>query len=135
MRARLLEAIMTRDVAKRRYVSLVPLECEPSSEFRLVPHEFRTDRPTVTLRVPLFRGAGPTDHHLAPMEDLRLRLPHVVESGVPYALKYRMTENKTVELKAQVRGPEETFEVHGELAFDLAPQGADKRSPPLARVN
>lgn len=135
MRARLLEAIMTRDVAKRRYVSLVPLECEPSHEFRLVAHEFRTDRPTVTLRVPLFRGAGPTDHHLAPMEDLRLRLPHVVESGVPYVLQYRMTENKTVELKAQVRTPEGTVEVHAELAVDVAPQGADKRSPALAQVN
>jgi hypothetical protein len=69
------------------------------------------------------------------MEDLRLRLPRVVEAGVPYVLQYRMTENKTIELQAQVRGPDGVFEVHGELAVDVTPQGGEKRLPPLAQVN
>jgi hypothetical protein len=46
-----------------------------------------------------------------------------------------MTENKTIELKAQVRGPDGVFEVHGELAVDVTPQGGEKRLPPLAQVN
>jgi hypothetical protein len=69
------------------------------------------------------------------MEDLRLRLPHVVASGVPYVLQYRMTENKTVELKAQVRTPGKYGRGHAELAVDVAPQGAEKRSPALDRVH
>ena len=135
MRSRLLESIMTRDTSRRGYVSLVPLECEPSADFRKVDHEFRTEGPAVTLRVPLFRGVGPDDHHLAPMEDLRLRLPHVVDAGVPYDLLYRMTENKTIELKAQFRLPDGMLEVRGELSVDTTPQGVDRRGPALAKVN
>ena len=42
----------------------------------------------------LFSGAGPLDHSLMPMQDLVLRLPHVVSTGVPYSLSYRMTKTK-----------------------------------------
>jgi hypothetical protein len=125
---------MTRDSSTRKYVPLVPLECEPSGEFRKVAYEFRTERPCVTLRIPLFRGVGPNDHHLAAMEDLRLALPNVVEAGVPYELLYRMTENKTIELKAQFRPPQGAFEVRGELSVDSVPQGIERHHP-LAKVN
>jgi hypothetical protein len=135
MRARMLESIMTRDDSGRRYVSIVPLECEPSDDFRLVPHAFRTDRAVVTLRLPLFRGVGPEDHNLVPMEDLRLELPRVVESGVPYELLYRMTPNKTVEIRARFRPTADAFEVRGELSVDSGARSQELRARSLARVN
>lgn len=136
MRARLLECILTRDDVSRRYVTIVPLTCEPAESFALVDFPFRTPRPLVTLKVPLFRGVGPNDHHLAPMQDLMLRLPHVVDEGVPYELLYRMTADKTIELRAVFRPPAlAAIEVIGEVAMDSIPVDAGHRNLPLARVN
>lgn len=136
MRSRLLESVMTRDESGRSYISIVPLECEPSSEFRAVDYSFRTDRPAVTLRLPLFRGVGPTDHNLTPMEDLRLRLPRLVGAGVPFTLHYRMTQNKTIELRARFAPPsEQPFEVIGELSVDASGQAKGPKNVQLAKVN
>jgi hypothetical protein len=136
MTFRLLESILTRDEDAGSYQTLVPLTCEPSVDFKSVPGEFRLRRAAVNLKLPLFRGVGPMDHDLMPMGDLVLRLPNVVPSDVPYLLSYRMTENKTVQLRASFRpegGP--NFEVDGEL--DIEQEAPDKRTTrvPLAHIN
>ncbi len=137
MTSRLLESILTRDDVAASYVPVVPLTCEPSTDFRAVLGEFRVSRPAVTLRLPLFRGVGPMDHHLMPMQDLVLQLPNVVAAGVPYLLSYRMTENKTVQLRASFRpevGP--AFEVDSEVDIEQDAQDKGRTTRiPLARIN
>ena len=60
--------------------------------------EFRAHRDMIRLRMPLFRGTGPTDHKLSPMADLHVDLDQIVPVGTKYRLSYRMNKNKTVEL-------------------------------------
>lgn len=136
MTSRLLESILIRDEDAGTCVPVVPLTCEPSTEFKPVGAEFHVRRPAVTLRLPLFRGVGPMDHHLMPMQDLVLRLPAVVASGVPYKLFYRMTENKTVQLRA-LFSPDAgvEFEVDGEVDIDASEGGKSFKAVPLARIN
>ena len=57
--SRLLESIFTRDDDLGTYVLIVPLTCEPSTDFTQVPAAFRLARPAVNLTLPLFRGVGP----------------------------------------------------------------------------
>jgi molecular chaperone DnaK len=136
MTFRLLESILTRDDAAGSYEIIVPLTCEPSNDFKSVSREFCLRRPAVTLKLPLFRGVGPIDHDLMPMEDLVLRLPNVVPAGVPYLLSYRMTENKTIQLRASFR-PEAgaAFDVDGEVDIEPELPGMKKMGLPLARIN
>jgi hypothetical protein len=136
MTSRLLECILTRDDERGSYVPIVPLTCEPSGEFKSVSQEFRVRRPAVTLKLPLFRGVGPMDHYLMPMQDLILKLPTVVSAGVRYSLSYRMTENKTVQLRASF-GPDtgQKFEVDGEIDIQLDAQGKGTTRISLARIN
>ena len=98
--ARLLEGILGRAETGTHYIPLVPLTCQPSKDFRDVDHDFRTQRAIVTLRVPLFRGGGVDDHNLTPMQDLEFKLPRVIEADAPYRLRYRMTDDKTIEMAA-----------------------------------
>jgi molecular chaperone DnaK (HSP70) len=134
--SRLLESMFIRDDEAGVYVPIVPLTCEPSIEFNSVPARFQVRRPAVTLKLPLFRGAGPMDHHLMPMQDLVLRLPSVVASGVSYSLSYRMTHNKTLQFRALFE-PESTppFQVDSEV--DIHQEGRIKgpSKVPLARIN
>jgi molecular chaperone DnaK (HSP70) len=136
MTSRLLESILTRDDITANYVPIVPLTCEPSNEFKAVGKEFRVRRPAVTLKLPLFRGVGPTDHNLMPMQDLVLQLPNVVDAGIMYRLFYRMTENKTVQLRAAF-SPDagDAFEVDGEVDIDASDGGDSMKSLPLAHIN
>jgi molecular chaperone DnaK len=136
MTLRLLESILTRHESGREYVTLVPLTCEPSEEFKCIEHTFRTPRPLLNLKIPLFRGAGPRDHHLSPMHDLVLHFDRVVDAGTPYNLLYRMTANKTVELKA-VLTPEngKQLEVLGTLDILSGQRGGPEPRFKLARVN
>jgi hypothetical protein len=119
MTVRLLESILTRDDEGHRFITLVPLKCEPSQQFMEVAHTFKTRRPLINLKLPLFRGIGPDDHHLSPMQDLVLQLPKLIQADTIYTLHYRMTENKTIELKAKFQLTEgNVFEVASEMNID-----------------
>lgn len=136
MTVRLLESILTRDDVAREYVSLVPLECEPSNEFHRVEHAFRTPRTLLTLKLPLFRGVGPSDHHLSPMQDLILPFDTVVEAGTSYNLFYRMTANKTIELKAVLTTANgDALEVLGTVDILSGEQEGSRTKVKLAHVN
>ena len=125
-----------RDDAAGKYIPIVPLAAEPSTEFEPVADLFRVLRPAITLRIPLFRGAGPMDHSLMPMQDLVLQLPRVVSAGVPYSLSYRITEDKTVQLRAKFRPDAGTgFEVDSELDIQQDVRDANAAPIPLAHVN
>jgi hypothetical protein len=70
------------------------------------------------------------------MQDLELQLPKVIDADVPYRLMYRMTQNKTIELRA-------VFEPHGASPIqvdgevEIHQEGKVKGPPkvPLAAVN
>jgi hypothetical protein len=133
---RLLESILTRDEAAARYVSIVPLTAGPSEHFQTVDHTFIVPRPAVNLRLPLFRGAGPLDHNLIAMQDLVLPLPQVVEEGRLYSLAYKVTENKTVQLRAEFASEgSESFFVNGELEIDQDTRDVSSAPISLARLN
>ena len=71
-----------------------------------------------------------------PMQDLVLRLPHVVSTGVPYSLSYRMTEDKTVQVRAEFKpGDGPGFVVDSELDIEHDTRDANATTVPLARVN
>lgn len=136
MTSRLLESVLTRDDAELEYVPIVPLTAEPKSDFVEVDHQFRVLRPTVTLRLPLFRGAGPLDHNLMAMQDLVLPLPYVVQEGSEYTLSYRVTANKTVQLRATFFSEHSpTFVVDGDLEIDQDKKDITAAHIPLARIN
>jgi molecular chaperone DnaK len=136
MTYRLLESILTRDEAAARYVSIVPLTAGPSEHFQTVDHTFIVPRPAVNLRLPLFRGAGPLDHNLIAMQDLVLPLPQVVEEGRLYSLAYKVTENKTVQLRAEFASEgSESFFVNGELEIDQDTRDVSSAPISLARLN
>jgi molecular chaperone DnaK (HSP70) len=134
--SRLLESIFTRDDELGAYVPIVPLTCEPSTNFTEVSADFRLARPAVALTLPLFRGVGPTDHHLAPMQDLELQLPKVVAAKVPYKLYYRMTQNKTIEIRAIFK-PQGAPAIQVDSQVEIHQEGKLKGPPKvsLARVN
>jgi molecular chaperone DnaK (HSP70) len=134
--SRLLEGIFIRDDEAGIYVPIVPLTCEPSSEFSSVPSRFQLRRPAVTLALPLFRGAGPMDHDLMPMQDLVLRLPRFGATGVSYSLFYRMTPNKTVQFRALFE-PEGTpaFQADSEVNIHQEGRLTGPSRVPLARIN
>jgi hypothetical protein len=135
MTTRLLESILTRSEDGSRYVSLVPLICEPSEGYTQVDREFRTQRRLLNLRVPLFRGTGPNDHQLAPMQDLELPLDRIVDADVPYRLEYRMSSDKTIELRAAFRA-EGVAPILASARVDLMNRArAEAGKTPLAIVN
>jgi molecular chaperone DnaK len=134
MTYRLLESILTRDEGAVRYVPIVPLTAEPSEHFQTVEHTFVVPRPAVNLRLPLFRGAGPMDHNLMAMQDLVLPLPGVAEEGKRYSLGYRVTEDKTVQLRAHFNSAESFF-VNGELEIDQDTRDVSAAPIPLAEIN
>jgi molecular chaperone DnaK len=136
MTYRLLESILVRDDATETYVSIVPLAAEPRPNFEQIDHRFHALRPTVTLRLPLFRGSGPLDHNLVALQDLVLPLPHVVQEGTEYSLAYRVTEDKTVLLQARFApNGSDAFFVNGELAIDQDTKDSTVASLELARIN
>jgi hypothetical protein len=119
MTVRLLESILTRDDEGQRFVTVVPLTCNPSQQFIEVKHTFKTRRPLINMKLPLFRGTGPDDHHLSPMQDLVLPVEKLVQADTAYKLFYRMTENKTIELKAVFQMSDSTkLEVDAEVNID-----------------
>jgi len=136
MTYRLLESVLTRDEGAARYVPIVPLTAEPSELFQTVEQTFVVPRPAVNLRLPLFRGAGPMDHNLMAMQDLVLPLDHVVEEGRRYSLAYRVTQDKTVQLRAEFNSVgSESFVVNGELEIDQETRDMSAAPIPLARIN
>jgi hypothetical protein len=100
MRNRLLESIFTRLPNEKTYKNLVPLTCEPTNSFNKIDGDFKINRSTIRFRLPLFRGVSANDHQLSPIRDLEMPLEKVLEKNTPYELYYRMTENKTIALKA-----------------------------------
>ena len=96
---RLLESVFTRRQGDTRYLPLIPLEAEPAEEFTEIEESFILERSTIRMRLPLLRGAGPTDHQISPMRDLQIDLDRVLEPKTRYRLAYRLTANKTVEIR------------------------------------
>jgi molecular chaperone DnaK (HSP70) len=133
MKQRLLESIMTRPEHSSTYIPVVPLTAEPSDEFVPVNHRFKTHRQSVTLRIPLFRGGGPSDHNIAPMGQLRLMLPKVLDQGTPYSILYRLTQDKTIQLKVRF-DTSPVIERIGQFDFS-ARERRDNASSQLVQVN
>jgi hypothetical protein len=76
------------------------------------------------------------DHNLMAMQDLVLPLEQVVEEGRRYSLAYRVTEDKTVELRAEFNSVgNESFVVNGELEIDQETRDISAAPIPLARIN
>lgn len=135
MRTRLLESILTRSEDGSSYVPLVPLTCEPATEYTQADHELRTQRRLLRIRLPLFRGTGPTDHQLAPLQDLELPLDRVVDASIPYRVEYRMSSDKTLELRAVLR-PNNQPPILASAQLDLVGRArATTTRTPLALVN
>lgn len=134
MTSRLLESILTRSEDGSSYVPLVPLNSEPSATYTAVGHAFRTPRRLLTLRVPLFRGTGPHDHQLAPMQDLEVPLDRIVEAGVPYHLEFQMSPDKTIQLRAEFR-PGSNAPILASAQVDAGRSRTAAAKTPLASVN
>jgi molecular chaperone DnaK len=134
--SRLLESVFTRDNDSGEYVPLVPLTCEPSDEFTPVQPRFQLQRPAIKLVLPLFRGVGPRDHHLVPMQDLEFEFDRVIPADVPYSLSYRMTQNKTLEIRALFE-PVSDPPIQVDSEVEIHQEGRIKGPPriPLADVN
>jgi molecular chaperone DnaK len=134
--SRLLESIFTRDDDTGEYVPIVPLICEPSSDFKRVETGFQLQRPAIKLTLPLFRGVGPHDHHLVPMQDLVFQLDRVIPSQSPYRLFYRMTLNKTLEIRAVFEdGKGAPVQVDSEVEIHQEGKIKGPSKVPLARIN
>jgi len=134
--SRLLESVFTRDELSGEYVPVVPLTCEPSDEFTPVQTRFQLQRHAIRLTLPLFRGVGPHDHHLVPMQDLEFEFERVIPAQVPYRLFYRMTQNKTLEIRAVFEpGNSSPIQVDSEVLIHQ--EGKVKGPPrvPLAEIN
>jgi hypothetical protein len=76
------------------------------------------------------------DHNLMAMQDLVLPLPYVVEEGRRYSLAYRVTQNKTVQLRAEFKSDGgEPFIVNGELEIDQETRDISAAPISLAHIN
>jgi molecular chaperone DnaK len=134
--SRLLESIFTRDDDTGEYVPIVPLTCEPLSEFTPVDTDFQLQRPAIKLTIPLFRGVGPHDHHLVPMQDLVFQLDRVIPAQTHYRLSYRMSQNKTLEIRAVFEdGSGKPYQVASELEIHQEGKVKGPSKLPLARIN
>jgi hypothetical protein len=134
--SRLLESIFTRDDDTGEYVPIVPLTCEPSDEFTRVETGFQLQRPAIKLTLPLFRGVGPHDHHLVPMQDLVFQLDRVIPSQSPYRLFYRMTYNKILEIRAVFEGGKGApVQVDSEVELHQEGKVKGPTKVPLAQIN
>jgi len=134
--SRLLESVFTRDNDSGEYVEVVPLTCEPSSEFTRVLTRFRLPRPAIKLALPLFRGVGSLDHNLVPMQDLEFGFQRVIPAGTYYSLSYQMTQNKTLEIRGRFE-PDSGAPIEVDSQVELHQEGKLKGPPkvPLARIN
>ena len=134
--SRLLESIFTRDDETGDYVPIVPLTCEPSDEFARVQTGFHLQRPAIKLTLPLFRGVGIHDHHLMPMQDLEFRLPRLITAQCRYSLSYRMTLNKTLEIRAVFEdGSSSPVQVESEVEIHQEGRVKGPTKVPLAQIN
>lgn len=115
MITRLLESVFTRLPGSTQYTTLVPLTCEPSDNFNKVEGNFELKRPTIRLKLPLFRGVSSNDHQLVPMRDLEIPLDRALDEGTPYGIYYRMTANKTIDLKVSFSTPNGSIEAFANL--------------------
>lgn len=115
MTNRLLEGIFTRQASNFGYFNIIPLTAEPEQQFTEVKAGFKTTRPTIRLRLPLFRGVSASDHQLAPMRDLEILLDQIIPKNTPYRIDYRLSENKTVEIKVIFECKDGPLEVIGKL--------------------
>jgi molecular chaperone DnaK len=115
MRNRLLESVFTRRPGETNYSIIVPLTAEPSKEFEKVKQNFKLERPTIRLRLPLFRGTSSHDHQISPIRDLEISLDQVLEKDTMFQVDYRLTENKTIELKVIFDIPNRPVEASAKL--------------------
>jgi molecular chaperone DnaK len=134
MTNRLLESIFTRQSGEKRYTTIVPLTCEPSEHFEKVGAQFKLHRPAIGLRLPLFRGVSSVDHQLAPMRDLEISVNEILDKNITYDIFFRMTENKTVELKVVFHTKGGAVESIAKLDL-FTERTEDKSSLPLCEIN
>lgn len=99
MTNRLLESIFTREPGNQQYIEIIPLTCQPSDDYKKVNHNFKLTRPAIKIRFPLFRGVSAHDHQLVPMRDIEIDFDRILGSDTRYEVYYKMTMNKTIELK------------------------------------
>lgn len=117
MTNRLLESIFTRPPGSRSYKTLIPMGSEPSKGYNKVKDKFTLQRPAIKLKLPLFRGVNEQDHQLATMRDLEIPLDFILEKLTEYEIHYRMTENKTFELRVKFECKDGTIEAKANLAI------------------
>ena len=134
MTARMLESVLTRSDDGMTYVPLVPIDCEPTFDFVKVEHEFTTRRDIIKLRLPLFRGTGPSDPQLNPMRDCEIELRRIVKRDTPYHVYFRMTSDKTLQLKVRFQTQEGDLEETADLELDHAAL-SQRDSRDLATIN
>lgn len=99
MTNRLLESIFTREPGNQQYIEIIPLTRQPSDDYKKVNHNFKLTRPAIKIRFPLFRGVSAHDHQLVPMRDIEIDFDRILGSDTRYEVYYKMTMNKTIELK------------------------------------
>ena len=133
MSKRILEAILTRPSPTSGYLVLVPVTAQQSPEFHLVNHRFTLSTDAVRVRIPLFRGTGPLDHQLSPIRDIMLDLPHLVRADTPYTLAYRVSADKTIQVKATFDYEDAPIEIEGSALLDNA--NADSAGITLYPIN
>jgi len=118
MSTRTLEAILTRPSPASEYTVLVPVTACQSAEYQQIEYRFTLTDDQVCVRIPLFRGTGPRDHELSPIRDVVLRLPHMVREGTTFQLSYRVTADKTIDLRAIFETDEPMDAVEGSAPLD-----------------
>lgn len=134
MTNRLLEAIFTRFPGNTEFITIVPLEAEPSSEFKQISHKIILQQPTILFKFPLFRGVNRHDHQLVPMRDLEFPLNKVMKKGTSCEFFYRMTDDKTIILKMTFQDSHNTTEIQADFHLQDG-AGASSYEQCLYKIN
>jgi hypothetical protein len=134
MTKRLLETVFTRLGESGEYVPLIPLDTEPSEDFRKVDQEFVLPRRIVRLVLPLFRGVSKDDQQMAPVDDLTIDIGRIVSADTKYRIEYRVTPDLEVLFRVVFSTPGEPLVCNASIDMTLDDDGA-AGLPDLASIN
>ena len=134
MTKRLLETVFTRTGEAGEYVPLIPLDTEPSEEFRKVDQEFVLPRRIVRLVLPLFRGVSKDDQQMAPVDDLTIDVGRVLGADTKYRIEYRVTPDLEVLFRMVFSTPEGPLASDARVDMALDDDGVAVL-PALASIN
>lgn len=134
MTNRLLESIFTREPDTQKYIEIVPLTCEPSDQYRKVNKVFKLVRPAIRVHFPLFRGVSAADHQLVSIRDIEIDLDKILDENTKYEVHYRMTVNKTIELKFVFLSDSERIEKTAFLDVEIGDM-SDRADIRLCEIN